>query len=94
MSADITTDLYCDACRAITAHVYIHGAQYPYRCTTETEDRTCGKPRTYDATTEDAYGVGPLSEAWAGRDEADAAALVCPCQSRSQWYVDHCEHAP
>ena len=72
MSPDPTTDLYCDACRAITAHV--HGLDR-YVCTTETEDRTCGQQRTYDATTEDAYGVGPLSEAWAGRDEADAAAL-------------------
>ena len=81
MSPDPTTDLYCSACRAITAHVWVasefsaKGAWHSYRCTTETEDRTCGQQRTYDATTEDAYGVGPLSEAWAGRDEADAAAL-------------------
>lgn len=78
MSPDPTTDLYCSACRAITAHVNVRDATGDtpvYICTTETEDRTCWQVRTYDATTEDAYGVGPLSEAWAGRDEADAAAL-------------------
>lgn len=78
MSDTVTTDLHCVSCRAITAHVFARrpdGTVYGYRCTTETEDGTCATVRLYDATVEDGYGVGLLSEAWAVRDAADATAL-------------------
>lgn len=78
MTDTVTTDLHCRKCDATTRHVFARrpdGTVYGYRCTTETEDGTCATVRLYDATVEDAYGVGPLSEAWAVRDAADAAAL-------------------
>ena len=78
MSDTVTTDLHCRKCDATTRHVFARrpdGTAYGYRCTTETEGGTCATVRLYDATTEDAYGVGPLSEAWAVRDAADATAL-------------------
>lgn len=76
MSADVTATLLCALCGELTTHVLV--AHRTYVCHNDggiDAAPICGNHRFPPAPGDDAYGVGPLSEAWAGRDEADAAAL-------------------
>lgn len=73
MSADVTATLLCALCDDLTTHALV--ARGDYVCRGASGDDGCGSHRFPPAPGEDAYGSGPLSEAWAVRDEADRTAL-------------------